>query len=58
MTSLESIELYEAKRVTDAGLAFLTGLPRLREISLSGLSNITLQGTAVFPARVRVDYNV
>jgi len=58
MTSLESIELYETKQVTDAGLAFLSGLPRLLEISLSGLPNVTLQGTAVFPAHVRVDYNV
>ena len=58
MPSLESIELYETKRVTDAGLVFLTALPRLREVHLSGLPDVTFAGTAVFPAHVRVDYNV
>ena len=58
MLTLESIELYETKEITDAGLASLAGLPRLREVHLSGLPNVTMAGTSVFPAHVRVDYNV
>lgn len=58
MLSLESIELYETKGVTNAGLAHLADLPRLREIHLSGLPNVTLAGAQVFPPHVRVDYNL
>ncbi len=58
MASLETVELYETKGVTDAGIACLADLPRLREVSLSGLPNVTLAGTAVFPACVHVHYDV
>jgi len=58
MLTLESIELYETKNVTDAGLASLAALPHLREIAVSAVPNVTLAGMAVFPPRVRVDYNV
>jgi len=58
MLSLESVELFETKGVTDAGLAHLAGLPRLREINLSGLPNVTFAGTGLFPAHVRVEYEV
>jgi len=58
MATLESIELYETKEVTDAGLVYLAGLPRLRDLHLSGLPNVTIDGTRVFPAHVVVDYNV
>ncbi|HET9219661.1 MAG TPA: ankyrin repeat domain-containing protein [Terriglobia bacterium] len=58
MLTLESIELYETRDITDAGLAYLAGLPRLREVHLSGLPNVTMAGTQVFPAHVAVDYNV
>ena len=58
MLTLESIELYETKNVTDAGLVHLAGLPRLREVHLSGLPNVTLAGTSVFPDHIQVDYNV
>jgi len=57
MPSLEQVELYECKDVTDAGLGFLVGLPRLREVHLDGLPGVTLEGTRVFPARVRVKYS-
>ena len=50
MPSLERIELYECEGVTDAGLLFLAGLPRLREVALSGLRQVTLEGTAGLPA--------
>jgi hypothetical protein len=56
MTSLELIELYETKSVTDAGLTYIAGLPRLREVRLSGLPHVSLEGTKVFPPHVRVNY--
>lgn len=56
MPSLEQVDLYECAGVTDAGLAFLAALPRLREVGLDGLPGVTLDGTRVFPARVRVKY--
>jgi len=57
MPTLEQIELYECQGVTDAGLAFLAALPRLREVHLDSLPGMTLEGTRVFPARVRVKYS-
>jgi hypothetical protein len=57
MTSLEQIELYECKGVTDAGLAFLARLPRLREVACDSSPGVTLEGTRVFPAHVRVRYS-
>jgi hypothetical protein len=56
MTSLEQIDLYECNHVTDAGLIFLAGLPRLREVNLDCLPGVTLEGTRVLPAHVRVKY--
>jgi hypothetical protein len=57
MTSLERIELYECLHVTDAGLVFLTTLPRLRQFEVSGSPGITLEGTKVLPAGVSVRYS-
>jgi hypothetical protein len=57
MPSMEQIELYECNGVTDAGLVFLAGLPHLREVHLDSLPGVTLEGTRVFPARVRVRYS-
>jgi hypothetical protein len=48
--------LYECNGVTEAGLVFSAGLPRLREAHLDGLPGVTLEGTRVFPAQVRVKY--
>jgi hypothetical protein len=56
VSSLEEIELYECRGVTDAGLPYLARLPRLGEVRLTGLPGVTLEGTRVFPARVRVSY--
>jgi hypothetical protein len=58
MQSLESVELYETKGVTDAGLAHLKGLPRLREIRLRGLPNASYAGSSMFAPHVNVDYHV
>jgi hypothetical protein len=57
MRSLEQVDLYECKGVTDAGLVMLAGLPRLREVHLDGLPGVTLEGTRVFPGSVRVCYS-
>jgi len=57
MPTLEQIELYECLRVTDSGLVFLASLPRLREVQLDASPGVTLEGTRVFPARVRVKYS-
>ena len=56
MSSLESIEFYECAKITNAGLARLVGLPRLRELTVEGSPNVTREGVAVFPATVRVNY--
>jgi len=58
MASLEVIDFFETKGITDAGLAHLAKLPHLREVNLSGLPNVTLAGTKVFPAHVCVNYEV
>lgn len=57
MSSLEQVDLYECAGVTDAGLTYLAGLPRLREVHLDGLPGVTLEGTRVFPERVHVYYS-
>jgi len=57
MTSLESIELYECLHVTDAGLVFLSAMPRLKQFDVSGSPGVTLEGTKVFPANVMVRYS-
>jgi len=56
IASLEQVEFYETTGVTDAGLIFLAGLTRLREVRLTGLPGVTFGATRVFPARVRVKY--
>jgi hypothetical protein len=56
ISSLESIEFYECSRITNAGVAFLAGLPRLREITVGGSPNVTREGMAVFAANVRANY--
>ena len=56
MPSLEQVELYECRLVSDAGLPYLAALPNLREVHLDGLPGVTLEGTSVFPPYVRVMY--
>ncbi len=56
--SLERVELYETKSVTDAGLRHLAALPRLREVSFTGMPLVSFAGTRVFPSRVAVNYDV
>ncbi len=57
MLSLEQISFYGCPAVTDAGVVALSGLPRLRELQVSG-PQITRECVAAFPARVRVEVGV
>ena len=57
MTTLEQIEFYECKGITDAGLPFLAALPNLRGVALDSLPGVTLEGTRVFAPHVRVRYS-
>jgi len=56
--SLEQVDLYECNHVTDAGLPSLAALPNLREVHLDGLPGVSLAGTRVFPAGVRVYHSL
>jgi hypothetical protein len=56
LTSLETIGLWQCASLTGAGIAHLTGLPNLRELTLDGLPGVTKNVLADFPARVRVNY--
>jgi len=55
MPSLERVLIYDCADVTDAGLAALAELPRLREVVIEFLPQITPEGLAVFPLHVRVN---
>ena len=57
MSSLELIEFWECAGITDAGLAALSKLPRLEQLTITGSSKVTATGTSVFPSRVRVEYS-
>ena len=56
MVSLERLEFWQCAALTDAGIAFLAGLPNLREITLDGLPGVTKNVLDVFPQHVRVNY--
>jgi hypothetical protein len=58
MPSLEHLTLQHTAGITNAGLVFLAGLPRLREVNLEGMPLVTREGAAAFPANVRVRYSV
>jgi len=56
MSSLESMEFYECSRITNAGVARLVGMPKLREITIGGSPNVTREGMSAFPKAIRVNY--
>jgi RNA polymerase sigma factor (sigma-70 family) len=56
MQTLEHLLFYECDAITDSGLAFIARLPRLREVSLECLRQVTVDAAAIFPAGVRVNY--
>jgi len=57
MESLEKLEFWACTGVTNAGVAALKALPRLKELSLDGLPQVTRDVAGVFPATVRVRYS-
>ena len=56
LLTLEKIELFECAGITNAGVALLTSLPQLREITVGGSPNVTREGMSVFPNTVRANY--
>ncbi len=58
MSSLESLEFWNCAGITDAGVARLSALPALREISVDGCRQVTADALAAFPARVRARHSV
>ncbi len=56
MPSLEHIEFYGIPKVTNAGVAALAALPRLREVHISG-PRLTRECVAAFPERVQVHFS-
>jgi hypothetical protein len=56
MPSLERLEFYQCLGLTNAGLAPLAQLPRLREFEVGGSPNVTRAGMAVFPPQIRTRY--
>ena len=56
MTSLEEVELSACAGISDAGLAHIATLPRLRKVSVDASARVTRGGVALFPASVHVDF--
>ena len=56
MISLEEITFDSCGGLTTAGIAALAGLPRLRELRLSGMANVTAEAAAAFSEGVHVTY--
>jgi hypothetical protein len=57
MRSLEEITFDSCAGLTNAGIATLARLPRLRELRVESMPNVTADVVANFPARVRVKYS-
>jgi hypothetical protein len=55
MTTLEKLEFWETAGITDAGMAALARLPRLRALSIAGVPRVTRAGVSLFPPSVRID---
>jgi hypothetical protein len=56
MASLERLSFWQCAALTDGGIAHLTGLPNLREITLDGLAGVTKNVIPLFAPDVRVNY--
>lgn len=57
MSTLESVNLHQCQRVTDAGVRHLAALPNLCEFIIEGSRNVTRAGLSGFGPRVRVSYS-
>lgn len=57
MQWLQNCTLWSLRHVTNAGIAALARLPRLQNISLEGLPNVTPEVVTLFPAGVQVNYS-
>jgi hypothetical protein len=55
--SIEQVTLWECHGATNAGVAALARLPRLREVRVSGMPKVTHEVVAAFPAGVRVEHS-
>jgi len=56
MSSLERLEFWEIAAITDAGVAALSTLPRLRELTIEGSPRVSRAVLARFPPTVKVNY--
>jgi hypothetical protein len=56
MRSLERLKFEYCGGLTNAGLASLAALPRLREVAVEGSQGITRDGFSVLPEHVHVDF--
>ena len=56
MDSLEELEFWETPGITNAGIAALARLPRLRRIEVGSPLHVTREAFAAFSPTVRVDY--
>ena len=56
LTALQRLTFWETAGVTNAGVALLARLPRLEELSLEGLPQVTADVVSAFPPHVHVSY--
>jgi hypothetical protein len=56
LDSLEKLEFWECGGITNAGVAHLAGLPRLREIEFGASPGVTREAIGLFSPNVRVSY--
>lgn len=56
LPTIERLTFEHCAQITNAGLASLAALPRLREVRLEGSPFVTREGAMTFPANVRVTY--
>ena len=56
LTEIQRLTFWETAGITNAGVALLTRLPRLRELSLEGLPQVTADVVSAFPPHVQVSY--
>ncbi len=58
MPSLEDVTFDTCAGLTNAGIAALARLPRLRQLRVSGMPRVTPDVSAAFAAHVRVSHSV